>query len=245
MIISKKVYTDVLSSRHVSANGSASACRGGKSIVFFMECLMFKKKKKRKRRRRSLNHFLLQFLLSDTVRVTSCTRAPPTFWRYLGVTPAESRLPNSGLCFFAAVLKGKTSRSCDCLRNAPHRMTQLSKLSFTNGEVTQVRSAQKRWRRKSMWGGGKKKKCFKDLTPPWVFAKSYMPLYDVCTSVLCEDTQVEMPEPQKAEFSQRHFRVCNLQAASRHGNELIYVCIPGYVPKNSNKHWLFSKLTLQ
>lgn len=51
MIISKKVYTDVLSLRHVSANGWASACRGGKSIVFFMECLILKKKEEEKKKK--------------------------------------------------------------------------------------------------------------------------------------------------------------------------------------------------
>lgn len=71
-----------------------------------------------------------------------------------------------------------------------------------------------------------------------------MPLYDVCTSVLCDDTQVEMPEPQKAEFSLDvlEFTIYKrLQSAKMISSTFAYLDVPKY----SNKRWLFSKLTLQ
>lgn len=80
MIISKKVYTDVLSSRHVSANGWASTCRGGKLIVFFMECLMFKKKKER-RKLKSLPPSVFALGYCASYKLHSSAADVPTLFR--------------------------------------------------------------------------------------------------------------------------------------------------------------------
>lgn len=66
------------------------------------------------------------------------------------------------------------------------------------------------------------KKYFKSSYSPWVFALSYIPLYDVSTSVLCKDIhRLRCRSPWSAEVTQLQIKVSVLRAVLRGRNNLI------------------------
>lgn len=126
-------------------------------------------------------------LLSDTVRITSCTLAPPVFQHYFSVSPAETlkSFTELRLLFWVFLFcRHSKGRDPNLWPSQTHTVLDdcplFSQLKLFYKPLKCV--VRKRWRCKHVCRG----ECFNDSTPLWVFVKSYMPLYDVCTSVLCK-----------------------------------------------------------
>lgn len=130
-------------------------------------------------------------LLNSGLRFCHCKGRNPKLWPTQKHTVTDRRRQQAAL-----------------IRSFPFELTLLR--PFSKEDTAEVQR-HKRWKHEHV-----KKKCFKTSILPWVFALSYMLLYDVNISVLCKDIhRLRRLSPQNAEITQWQIRVSVLQAVLR------------------------------